>query len=136
MSWAPNVDGALWFAREILPRIRLRRPNSTVALMGQRPEREIVELAQRDPGIFVTGTVEDVRPWFWGGRVSIVPLRQGGGVRIKILEAMAAGTPVVSTTIGAEGLAAPASTCSSPTSPNLSPTPAFVCSTRLPMAHP
>ena len=104
MGWLPNVDGALWFAQEILPLIRRERPDCTLALVGQRPAEEISALAQHDPRITVTGTVEDVRPWLWGGTVSIVPIRHGGGVRIKIYEAMAAGIPVVSTTIGAEGL--------------------------------
>jgi glycosyltransferase involved in cell wall biosynthesis len=61
-------------------------------------------LAERDSKIHVTGTVPDVRPWLWGSKVSIVPLRIGGGTRLKIYEAMAAGTATVSTTIGAEGL--------------------------------
>lgn len=65
---------------------------------------EIRRLADADPNIHVTGTVPDVRPFLWGSRVSIVPLRIGGGTRLKIYEAMAAGVPVVSTAVGAEGL--------------------------------
>ena len=104
MDWMPNVDGARWLVGEVLPLIRRKWPNCTVAIAGRRPTAELVAMAQRDPGIIVTGTVPDIRPWLWGSAVSIVPLRIGGGTRIKIYEAMAAGTPVVSTTIGAEGL--------------------------------
>ena len=104
MGWVPKVDGVRWFTREVLTLIHRRRPETTLAVVGQRPLPEIVDLGKRDPRIVVTGTVEDVRPWLWGGTVSIVPIRHGGGVRIKIFEAMAAGIPVVSTTIGAEGL--------------------------------
>jgi sugar transferase (PEP-CTERM/EpsH1 system associated) len=104
MDWMPNIDGARWFADEVLPLIRRRIPDCTLAIAGRRPAAEIQELGRRDPAITVTGTIPDVRPWVWGAKLAIVPLRVGGGTRIKIYEAMAAGTPVVSTTIGAEGL--------------------------------
>jgi glycosyltransferase involved in cell wall biosynthesis len=104
MDWLPNVDGVLYFAREILPLIRRRRPDCSVAIVGRTPPPQVAELAERDPKILVTGTVPDVRPYLWGSAVSIVPLRIGGGTRLKIYEAMAARIPVVSTTIGAEGL--------------------------------
>lgn len=104
MDWLPNVDGVTWFVREVLPRLRKRRPDCTVAIVGRTPARAVAGLAARDPRILVTGTVDDVRPWLWGSTVSIVPLRIGGGTRLKIYEAMAAGVPVVSTAVGAEGL--------------------------------
>ncbi|HLJ47790.1 MAG TPA: glycosyltransferase family 4 protein [Bryobacteraceae bacterium] len=104
MDWLPNIDGATWFVREVLPLIRKRRPECTVALAGRKPTAELLALAKSDPGIRVTGTVPDIRPFLWGSTVSIVPLRIGGGTRLKIFEAMAARVPVVSTTIGAEGL--------------------------------
>ncbi len=104
MDWMPNVDGAVWFVQEVLPRIRKQISGCTVAIAGRHPAAQLRSLAQEDPGIIVTGTVPDIRPWLWGSAVSIVPLRIGGGTRIKIYEAMAAGTPVVSTTVGAEGL--------------------------------
>jgi len=106
LDWAPNIDGVDWFQREVLPLILRSRPDCTVAIVGRNPPRAIRELSARYPGIQVTGTVPDVRPWLWGSKVSIVPLRVGGGTRLKIFEAMAAGVPVVSTTIGAEGLGA------------------------------
>ena len=73
-------------------------------MVGRSPSQEILSLAAADPGILVTGTVPDVRPYLWGAKISIVPLRIGGGTRLKIYESMAAGTAVVSTAIGAEGL--------------------------------
>ncbi len=106
MDWAPNIDGILWFEREVLPLILQEKPDCSVAIVGRKAPPSILELAARHPGIQVTGTVPDVRPWLWGSKVSIVPLRVGGGTRLKIFEAMAAGIPVISTTIGAEGLGA------------------------------
>jgi glycosyltransferase involved in cell wall biosynthesis len=103
MDWLANQQGVLWFVREILPIIRRKRPNATFAIAGRTPPPEIRDLA-KDPGITVTGTVPDVRPWFWESAVCVVPLLVGGGTRLKIYESMAARTPLVSTTIGAEGL--------------------------------
>ena len=103
MDWLANQQGVLWFAREILPLIRRKRPNATFAVVGRTPPPSIQALAS-DPGITVTGTVPDVRPWFWESAVSVVPLLVGGGTRLKIYEAMAARSAVVSTAIGAEGL--------------------------------
>jgi glycosyltransferase involved in cell wall biosynthesis len=104
MDWMPNIDGALWFCRQILPLIRRKRPECTLALVGRKPTSQITALTASDPRLIVTGTVDDVRPWLHGARVSIVPLRIGGGTRLKIFEAMAAGVPAVSTAVGAEGL--------------------------------
>ena len=104
MDWMPNVDGVLWFAREVLPIIRKRIPGCKVTIAGRLPPPEITRLAETDPAIEVTGTVPDIRPYLWGSAISIVPLRIGGGTRLKIYESMAARTPVVSTTVGAEGL--------------------------------
>jgi glycosyltransferase involved in cell wall biosynthesis len=104
MDWLPNVDGVLYFVREVLPLIHNHRPQASLAIVGRTPPPKIVELAAGDSRIQVTGTVPDIRPYLWGSSVSIVPLRIGGGTRLKIYEAMAAQIPVVSTTIGAEGL--------------------------------
>jgi polysaccharide biosynthesis protein PslH len=104
MDWMPNVDGALWFAREVLPVIHAKLPECRFAIVGRGPAPELMRLADADPRICVTGTIPDVRPWLFGSSVSVVPLRIGGGTRLKIYEAMAAHIPVVSTTIGAEGL--------------------------------
>ena len=104
MDWLPNIDGIRWFVDEILPLIRQELPGCTVAVVGRRPAREVQELALRVSGITVTGTVSDIRPYLWGSSVAIVPLRIGGGTRLKIYESMAAGVPTISTTVGAEGL--------------------------------
>jgi glycosyltransferase involved in cell wall biosynthesis len=104
MDWMPNIDGVEWFNREALPLIRKSRPDCSLAIVGRRPPTGILRLADRNARIHVTGTVPDIRPYLWGSRVAIVPLRIGGGTRLKIYEAMAARIPVVSTTVGAEGL--------------------------------
>lgn len=104
MDWLPNVDGMTWFLDEILPLIRRRRPGCSVAIVGRKPPQSLLDRAVSDKLLRVTGTIPDIRPWLWGARISIVPLRIGGGTRLKIYEAMAAGAPVVSTTVGAEGL--------------------------------
>ena len=104
MDWMPNIDGAEWFVTEILPLIRRKRPDCSLVIAGRKPSASILRLAENDARIRVTGTVPDVRPYLWHAGVSIVPLRIGSGTRIKIFEAMAANTPVVSTSVGAEGL--------------------------------
>jgi polysaccharide biosynthesis protein PslH len=104
MDWLPNIDGILWFTSEILPLIRKRLPDCTLTVAGRRPTPDIERLAANDPRVRITGTVPDIRPYLWGSTVSIVPLRIGGGTRLKIYESMAARIPVVSTTLGAEGL--------------------------------
>jgi polysaccharide biosynthesis protein PslH len=98
MDWRPNVDGVKWFVSSVLPLIRAHFPDVSLLVVGRRG------LSGRDSRIHVTGTVEDVRPYLWKSAVSIVPLRIGGGTRLKIYEAMAAKIPVVSTSVGAEGL--------------------------------
>jgi len=104
MDWMPNIDGVQYFIREILPLIRKRLPACQLAVVGRSPSAATTALAEQDSRIQVTGTVSDVRPWLWGSQVSVVPLRIGGGTRLKIYESMAAGTATVSTSIGAEGL--------------------------------
>ena len=104
MDWTPNIDGVVWFTEEILPKIRGRRPETSVAVVGRSPGAAIQALGRDIPNFTVTGTVPDVRPYLWGSKVSIVPLRIGGGTRLKIYESMAAGVAVASTAIGAEGL--------------------------------
>lgn len=103
MDWLPNEDGMLYFVREILPRIRRSEANVTLSIIGRSPTPAVRRLAE-EAGIEVTGRVDDVRPHVASGDVYIVPLRIGGGTRLKIFEAMAMGKAVVSTTVGAEGL--------------------------------
>ncbi|MFQ5854345.1 MAG: glycosyltransferase [Anaerolineae bacterium] len=104
MNFRPNVDAMLWFCDEILPRIRVTRPDVTVTIVGREPHARVRALAHR-PNITVTGYVDDIRPYVAGAQVYIVPLRMGGGTRLKLLEAMAMGKAIVSTTLGAEGIA-------------------------------
>ncbi|MEK7754597.1 MAG: glycosyltransferase family 4 protein [Acidobacteriota bacterium] len=104
MDWLPNIDAVKYMLREIMPLIRRRRPATSMAIVGRNPAPEILALARREPWIQVTGTVPDVRPYLWGSLVSVVPLRIGGGTRLKIYESMAARVPVVATSVGAEGL--------------------------------
>lgn len=104
MDWLPNIDGVRFFVEEVLPKIRTRLPHCPLTIVGRTPPAAIQSLAADDPAMTVTGTVPDVRPYLWKAAVSVVPLRIGGGTRLKIYEAMAAGAAVVSTTIGAEGL--------------------------------
>jgi sugar transferase (PEP-CTERM/EpsH1 system associated) len=103
MDWLPNEDGMIHFAREILPAIREAEPGTTLSIIGRSPTPAVRRLAETD-GIDVTGRVDDVRPHVAAGDVYVVPLRIGGGTRLKIFEAMAMGKAVVSTAIGAEGL--------------------------------
>ncbi len=104
MDWMPNIDGVQYFVREILPLIRAKRPDCSLAVVGRKPDPAIQALGTADPRITITGTVADVRPYLWNSTISIVPLRIGGGTRLKVYESMAARTPIVSTTVGAEGL--------------------------------
>ncbi|HEX8130454.1 MAG TPA: glycosyltransferase [Pyrinomonadaceae bacterium] len=104
MDWLPNEDAIQFFTKEIMPRIRERVPGATLTVVGRNPYASLVELGKRDPSIIVTGRVEDVRPYIERAAAYVVPIRVGGGTRLKIYEAMAMEKPIVSTTIGAEGL--------------------------------
>ncbi len=104
MDWLPNEDGIFWFAEQVLPRIRRAVPDVTLEVVGRSPSPRLQRLAIRNPALRIAGRVEDVRPYLAEAAVCVVPLRIGGGTRIKIFEAMAMGKAVVSTTVGAEGL--------------------------------
>ncbi|MFA7534522.1 MAG: glycosyltransferase family 4 protein [Desulfuromonadales bacterium] len=104
MDTFSNQDGADYLVREIWPRIKKARPGVRLWLIGKDPPERLRALAKQDAGIRVTGTVPDVRDYVGQSTVCLVPLRIGGGSRLKILEAMAMGKAVVSTAIGAEGL--------------------------------
>jgi polysaccharide biosynthesis protein PslH len=104
MDWDPNEDGAVWFLRDIYPRIRAAIPGVSFAIVGRAPSSRLRAIAEKEPGVEITGWVPDVRPHLAKADVVVVPLRVGGGTRIKIPEAMAMAKAVVSTPIGAEGL--------------------------------
>lgn len=99
----PNVDGVQWFCREIFPLVRSRVPDATVVVAGARPVQAVRALAAL-PGVSVEADVPSILPSLQAVRVAVVPLRIGSGTRLKALEAMAAGRPVVGTTIGLAGL--------------------------------
>jgi len=103
LDWMPNDDGASYFLKEVLPHIRSEIPEVTLCIAGRNPSSDLKALA-RSCGVEVTGWIEDIRSCIREAAVYVVPLRAGGGTRLKIFEAMAMGKPIVSTTIGAEGL--------------------------------
>jgi polysaccharide biosynthesis protein PslH len=103
MFWPPNVNGVLWFAQEVLPRVRQAVPRARLVVVGKNPPEEVRRLAA-DPLIEVTGYAADPLPYLAATDVFIVPLAAGGGMRVKIVEAWARGLPVVSTATGAEGI--------------------------------
>lgn len=103
MDYHANVDAVVKFAKELWPAVFKQNPQITFTIVGRNPSAEILALANL-PGIEITGTVVDVRPYYREAFASVVPLRIGGGSRLKILESMAAGVPVISTRLGAEGI--------------------------------
>ncbi len=105
MAYHANAEAAVWFVREVWPSVRERFGGKfTLTIVGANPGVEVTAL-RNEPGVEVTGTVPDVRPFYRDAFAVIVPLRTGGGTRLKIIEAMAAEVPVISTPLGAEGLA-------------------------------
>ncbi len=102
----PNVEAAHYFVRDILPRVRQRVPGVRLKIVGAYPPSSVLALAEQDPLIEVTGRVPTTAPWYREATVFVAPILKGSGTRLKILEAMASGCPVVSTTIGAEGIEA------------------------------
>ena len=103
MDFRPNVDAVLWFAGEVWPRINAEQPGARFFIVGRNPSPQVLSLSEI-PGITVTGTVNDPRPWVAAADVYVVPMRMGGGVRLKVLQAMSMGCAVVSTSMGADGI--------------------------------
>lgn len=103
MAYYPNVQAVLFFAEQCWPRVRAEIPDATWEIVGASPTPEVLRLGEL-PGVTVTGSVPSVQPHMAAAQVALAPLLIGGGTRLKILEALAAGTPVVSTTLGCEGL--------------------------------
>lgn len=104
MNMYANKDAVLYFLREIWPAIRRDHPDATFYAIGQDPPRELREHAQHDTSVVVTGYVDDVRPYVRKAAVYVVPLRVGGGTRLKVLDALAQGKAIVSTSLGCEGI--------------------------------
>lgn len=104
MYWPPNVDGMLWFLQEIYPLIRQQMPGVAFDIVGARPPEEIAAYDRREIGVHVHGYVADPTPLLQNAGVMVVPLRAGSGMRVKILNAMAQGLPIVTTSMGCEGI--------------------------------
>lgn len=102
MDWEPNIDAVVYFCRDIFPRVLAAFPNAIFQVVGRNPHSQVRQLAS--PSVEVTGTVASVAGYLRDATLVIVPLRIGGGTRLKIFEAMAMGKALISTTIGAEGL--------------------------------
>jgi glycosyltransferase involved in cell wall biosynthesis len=105
MGYFPNVNAVLWFARQVLPRVRQARPDVRLLIVGARPARSVRALAG-DGAVTVTGRVEDIGPYLRRAAVAVVPMRSGSGQQFKILEAMASGAPIVATAAEAEQVGA------------------------------
>ncbi|MCY2965566.1 MAG: glycosyltransferase [Planctomycetota bacterium] len=103
LDWLPNQDGLDWFVNQVWGLVRERVPTAVFRIVGRNPSPAMLALGSH-PGVEVIGSVPDTRPWLAESEIVVVPLRIGGGTRLKIFEAMAMGKPVVSTTLGAEGL--------------------------------
>ena len=104
LGYFPNVDGAVWFAREVLPRLRAEVSDVTLTLVGARPARAVRDLAALGSHVELLGEVPDLAPYIGRATVAVAPLRAGSGQALKVLEAMACGTPVVATSRAVEGL--------------------------------
>ncbi|MBI1806210.1 MAG: glycosyltransferase [Ignavibacteria bacterium] len=102
MSYVPNYDGMTYFLDNIFPLILKKIPEARVYIVGSRPPKHLTQRASTN--VIVTGFVDDVRPYVWRSSVYIVPLRMGSGTRLKVLEAMAMRKPIVTTSIGCEGI--------------------------------
>lgn len=104
MTWDPNKKAIHWFYNNIFPIIRSNIPSAKLQVIGAFPHNTLIKAAQRDPRLELTGYIENLQPYFKQASVFIAPINTGSGLRIKILTAMAAGVPVVSTSLGVEGL--------------------------------
>ena len=103
-TWMPNRDAMSWFVRDIFPLIARQVPDTVMNVIGSKPPPDVVEAGESDPRIRVHGFVPDIRPILARSSVYVVPIRVGGGTRLKILDAFASGKAVVSTTVGCEGI--------------------------------
>jgi sugar transferase (PEP-CTERM/EpsH1 system associated) len=105
MNYRPNVDGVVWFCREVLPRIQAQAPDTSLTICGASPAKAVQQLADL-AGVTVTGAVPDVRPYLARASVGVIPIRIARGIQNKLLEAMAMGLPTVTTTAAHAGLEA------------------------------
>lgn len=107
LHYPPNADGIRWFIKEVFPIIKQQLPEATLTIIGKNPPNDFIQITRQKPeSITVTGYVPDLTPYLEEAGVMVVPVRAGGGMRVRILEAFARGMPVVTTTIGIEGIEA------------------------------
>jgi polysaccharide biosynthesis protein PslH len=105
MNWFPNRDAVMYMCTEIWPLLSAKMPDLTWTIVGASPPQQILDLAARDSRVVVTGFVDDVRPYLSRAEIYLCPMRDGGGTRVKILDALSMSKPIVSTTMGCEGIA-------------------------------
>lgn len=107
LHYLPNADGIRWFMNEVFPLVRQSIPDATLTIIGKNPPRDFLEKEKQNPGaIKVTGYVPDLTPYFEQSALMAVPVRAGGGMRVRILEAFASGMPAITTSVGLEGIEA------------------------------
>jgi glycosyltransferase involved in cell wall biosynthesis len=105
MGWYPNHDAMEYFLREIWPRLTTEDREFQLTIIGKQPRPELQRMVQADTRVELTGTVDDVRPWLHRAGIYVCPMRDGGGTRLKVLDALASGLPLVASTMSVEGLA-------------------------------
>jgi glycosyltransferase involved in cell wall biosynthesis len=103
MSWFPNEDGIIWFYQNVFLKLKAHHPDVRLDIVGSNPRKNVLNLG-RDQFVTVTGYVENINPYLKRAMLSVVPIRIGGGMRIKILQLLASGIPIVTTSIGCEGI--------------------------------
>ncbi len=107
LHYPPNADGIRWFLNEVFPLVRAQIPDATLTVIGKNPPADFIQMADRNPdAITVTGYVPDLTPYMEAARLMVVPVRAGGGMRVRLLEAFARAMPAVTTTVGLEGIEA------------------------------
>lgn len=104
LHYPPNADGIRWFIQQVFPLIRQQKPDATLTIIGKNPPKDFHRFALQDRSINVTGYVPDLVPYLMQAAIMVIPVRAGGGMRVRILEAFAQAMPVVTTTIGLEGI--------------------------------
>jgi glycosyltransferase involved in cell wall biosynthesis len=107
LHYPPNADGIRWFLNEVFPGVRRQIPQASLTIVGKNPPQDFLQAAREDPqAVRVTGYIPDLQPYLEQAALMVVPVRAGGGMRVRILEAFARGMPVVTTTVGLEGIEA------------------------------
>ncbi len=106
LHYPPNADGIRWFLNEVFPQVRQQIPEVTLTIIGKNPPADFVQAATQDDAITVTGYVPDLTPYMEAAALMVVPVRAGGGMRVRLLEAFARAMPAVTTTVGLEGIEA------------------------------